>query len=112
MTVTAKCLLQAKYAEDADTTQIAAPPSTRIIIDKMTVTNVTGSSAQITVNVVAGGGAVDTSNVVLKTLAVAAGDSVSLPQIAGQVLNPGDFISTLASTASALVIRASGREVT
>jgi hypothetical protein len=36
----------------------------------------------------------------------------TFPEIVGQVLLPGSFISTIAGTASAINIRASGREVT
>ena len=36
----------------------------------------------------------------------------TFPEVVGHVLEPGGFVSTLAGSASALVIRASGREVT
>jgi len=36
----------------------------------------------------------------------------TFPEIVGQVLNSGDFISTIAGTASAINIRASGRQIT
>jgi hypothetical protein len=36
----------------------------------------------------------------------------TFPELVGQVLNRGDFISTLAGTASAINMRVSGREVT
>lgn len=35
----------------------------------------------------------------------------TFPEIVGQVLNAGDFISTIAGTATSVNIRASGREV-
>jgi hypothetical protein len=111
MTVTPKCLLGSKYAENSQTTQYTAT-AVRAIIDKFTVANSTGSPATLAVNVVASGGSAGASNVVVATKTLAAGDTYTFPEMVGQILNAGDFISTIAGTASALVIRISGREVT
>lgn len=112
MTVTAKPLVEAKFAENAQTTQYTAPAGTRTIIDKYTVTNVTGSSATFTGNIVPSGGAAGSSNVVTQTKTIAANSTEVFPEQVGQILGPGDAISTLAGTASALVLRISGREIT
>ena len=112
MTTAAKCLLEAKYAETAQTTQYTAPPNTRTIIDKATVANDTGAAATLDVHVVASGGSAGASNLITATLSIAAGTSESIAALIGHVLNPGDFVSTAAGTASALVIRISGRETT
>jgi hypothetical protein len=111
MTVIAKALLEAKYAEDSQTTQYTSPAGTRTIVDKATVTNVTASPATLAVNIVASGGAAGASNVILDTKTIAADECYTLPELVGQILNAGDFISTIAGTASALVIRLSGRQV-
>jgi hypothetical protein len=50
--------------------------------------------------------------VVTQTKTIAAGATEVFPEQVGQILGPGDFISTLAGTASALVLRISGREIT
>lgn len=108
MTVTAKCLLESKQAENAQTTQYTAT-SVRTIIDKFTGYNGTGGAVTLTVNIVASGGAAGASNVkVVKS--IAAGETYTFPELTGQILNSGDFISTLASAAASINIRISGRE--
>ena len=112
MTTTVKPLISAKFAEDIQTTQYTAPTGTRAIIDKATVTNTTASSAVLSVNIVPASGSVADSNLIIDTRAIAAGECYTCPELVGQYIEPGGFISTLAGTASALTIRASGREVT
>lgn len=114
MATTAKCLLEAKFAETAQTTQYTAPAgSARVIVDKFTVTSVAPIvGATIAVNVVASGGAAAASNTIVQTRTITAGATILLPEMVGQILNAGDFISTIAGTASVLIIRISGREIT
>jgi hypothetical protein len=111
MTVTAKPLIEAKDAETAQTTQYTAPANTRALIDKLTATNTSGSTASISVNLVPSGGTAGATNLITKTKALAAGESYTFPEIVGHVLAAGDFISAVASAAG-ITIRASGREVT
>lgn len=107
MTTTTKCLLEAKYAEDVQTTQYTSPTGTRAMIDQMLAYSAAGGT--ITVNLVASGGAAGASNLfVSKTLA--ANETAIL--VAGQTLNAGDFISTDTAAASTVTIRISGRELT
>jgi hypothetical protein len=40
-----------------------------------------------------------------------AGETYTFPEIVGAALAAGDFISTIAGTATAINIRASGREI-
>jgi len=51
-------------------------------------------------------------NLIVKTKTLAPAETYTFPEIVGQVLAPGGFISTIAGTATAINIRASGREVT
>lgn len=111
MTVNVKVLIPAKTAENAQTTQYTATGVTTII-DKFTATNYSASAATVSVNLVTTGGAAGNVNLITKTKTLQAGEVYTFPEIVGQVLSPGDFISTLAGTASAINIRASGREVT
>lgn len=109
MSTIAKCLLEAKYAENAQTTQYTTPTGTRTIVDKFVAYSAAGTT--LAVNLVGGGGAAGASNLIVsKTLA--AGETYTFPELVGQVLNAGDFVSTLAGGASAVVIRISGRETT
>ncbi len=105
-----KCVLESKDTENSQTTQYTAPTGTKFIIDKFTVYNRSGAAATLTINMVASGGSAAASNVKL-VRSVAIGETYTLPEIVGHVLNAGDLISTLASAASALVIRISGREI-
>jgi hypothetical protein len=108
VTVTAKCLLQAKQAENAQTTQYTA--TNRVIIDKFTGVNGSGAVVTLAVNVVASGGAAGASNLLI-TKSFAAGEAYTFPEITGHVLEAGDFVSTVAGAATSIVIRMSGREI-
>jgi hypothetical protein len=109
MTVTAKCLVEAKQAENSQSTQYTVATGTRTIIDKFTARSVAG--ATLSVNIVASGGAAGASNLVA-TKTLAAGEHYTFPELVGQVLNTGDFISTISTVATDTVIRISGRENT
>jgi hypothetical protein len=112
MTVTAKALIQAKYAADSATTEYTTPANTRTIIDKFTATNTDSSARTLSVHIVASGGTASASNLITSALSIAIGASVDVPEMKNQILNAGDFISVLASVATKVVIRGSGREVT
>ena len=111
MTVTTKVLIPAKTAENSQTTQYTATGVTAII-DKFTATNYSAAAATISVNLVTGAGSAGNDNLIVKTKSLQAGETYTFPEIVGQVLAPNGFISTIAGTASAINIRASGREVT
>jgi hypothetical protein len=111
MTVTVKVLVPAKYAENAQTTQYTAAGVTTII-DKFTATNISGSAATISVNLVTTAGSAGNTNLITKTKTLQPSEVYTFPELVGQVLSAGDFISTIAGTASAINIRVSGREVT
>lgn len=109
-TVTAKNLVGSKFIENAQTTQYTAS-SVKALIDKCTVTNVSGSAATFSINLVTSGSA-GTSNLIIKDQSVAAGQVYTCPEVVGHILEAGGLISAISNTASALVLRVSGREVT
>lgn len=111
MTVTVKSLIEAKQAENAQTTQYTAENCTAII-DKFTVTNTSASNVLFSCNVVTAGDVAADSNLITKARAIAPGETYSAVELVGQAIEAGGFISTLAGTAAALTIRASGREIT
>jgi hypothetical protein len=111
LTVTVKVLVPAKYAENSQTSQYTATGVTAII-DKFTATNISGSAATISVNLVTTAGSAGNTNLITKTKTLQASEVYTFPELVGQVLGSGDFISTIAGTASAINIRVSGREVT
>ena len=112
MAVNARCLYEAAYLTTSDAALCTSPASVRTIIDKVTVTNVTGAAVTVTLRIVANGGTAGTANTILSAKSLAAGEPYTCPEIVGQTLNPGDFVSGLAGTATAVVIRISGREIT
>lgn len=110
MTVTVKVLIPAKTAESSQTTQYTATNVTTII-DKFTATNYSAIAATLSVNLVTSGDTAGNQNLITKTKTLAASEVYTFPEIVGQVLMASSFISTIAGTATAINIRASGREV-
>lgn|SRR3990167_4172333 len=110
MTVTVKVLIAAKNAENSQTTQYTATGVTTII-DKFTATNYSGSAATLSVNLVTSADTAGNQNLIVKTKTLQPAETYTFPEIVGQVLAAGGFISTIAGTATAINIRSSGREV-
>jgi hypothetical protein len=111
MSVRVRVLVPGKTVEDVQTTQYTAT-NVVTIIDKFTATNYSGSAADISVNLVTTAGTAGNVNLITKTKTLQPSEVYTFPELVGQVLNPGDFISTLAGTASTINMRVSGREVT
>lgn len=111
MTVTSKALVPAKQMENAQTTQYTAVNCTAYI-DKATFTNTSAANVTFSANVVTVAGSAATTNLIVKTRSIAPNETYSAPELVGQVLQAGDFLSTLASTATSITMRVSGREIT
>lgn len=111
MTVNVTVLIPAKIAENAQTTQYTSS-GLQTIIDKFTATNYSGSAATISVNLVSAADTAGNQNLITKTKTLLPSETYTFPEIVGAVLGVGGFISTIAGTATAINIRASGRVVT
>ena len=111
MTVTVKVLIPAKQAENTQTTQYTAT-NCKTIIDKFTATNTTAGNVTISVNLVTSGGSAGVTNLIVDTRSLAPDECYTMPELVGQALESGGFISTIASAATSLTIRANGREIT
>lgn len=111
MTVSVKKLIPARVAENTQTTQYTAT-NCKARIDKFTVTNIAAVNVLFSVNLVESGGSAGNNNLILKQRAVAPGETYTCPELVGQVMESGDFISTLAGAANSLTIQASGVEIT
>lgn len=111
MTVTVKNLIPAKQAENVQTTQYTAT-NCKAIIDKFTATNTSASNVSLSVNLVGNGGGAGANNLVVDTRVLAPDETYTFPELVGHVIESGGFISTIASAATSLTIRASGREIT
>lgn len=112
MTVTVKVIVQPLQLAVAATTQYTVPAGTRCIIDKATVTNTDTVNRSFSVNLVPSSSSASNANLIIDARAVVPDETYLCPELIGQVLGPGDFISTTASAATALTLRISGREVT
>jgi hypothetical protein len=110
MSVVAKPLFTAAYASNAQTTVYTVPTSVRTIIDKCGAYNGTGIAATLAINLIPYAGSAGASNLVM-TKSIAPGEAYVFPEVVGHVLEAGAAISVLAGTASAIVLRISGREV-
>lgn len=110
MATTIKTLIPRKQAEASQTAQYTAN-NVRAVIDTFTATNTNTVNVSFSVNLVASGGSPGDSNLVLKTKTIQPGETYLCPELVGQVLENGGFISTLASVASSITISAAGRDI-
>ena len=111
MTVTVRVLVPPLQLQNAQTTQYTAT-NVRAIIDKATVTNTDTTARTFSVNIVTSGGVAGNSNLVIDTRSVQPDETYLCPELVGQAIEAGGFISTIASAATALTFRVSGREIT
>ena len=109
MTTTARPFITAQHAPNVETTAYTAS-GVRACIDKFTATNGSASTTTLAVKLVPSGGSAGASNLLI-TKTLTAGESYTFPEIVGHWLEAGGFISLLAGAAAAVVVRASGREV-
>lgn len=110
MTVSISNIIPAKTAENAQTTQYTSA-GLQTIIDKFTATNYSAAAATLSVNLVTPAGAAGNDNLIVKTKTLQPQETYTFPELVGHVLPQDGFISTLASAAGAINIRASGRLV-
>lgn len=111
MAVVVKTLISSKQADNFLTEQYSVSTG-RTIIDKFTATNTSASNVGINVYLVPAGDAAADSNLIVDTRIIVPYETYTFPELVGQVLEAGAAISTNASAAAALTIRASGREIT
>ena len=110
MAVNVKVLIPAKIAEASQTTQYTAT-NVSAIVDKFTATNYSASAATISINLVTQFDSAGNQNLTIKAKTLLPSETYTFPELIGQILAPGGYISTLAGTGSAINIRCSGREV-
>jgi hypothetical protein len=111
MTVAIKVLIPAKQAENAQTTQYTAT-NCKAIIDKFTITNTSAGNVTFSANLVTSGDTAGANNLIIDNISIASNQTYTCPELVGQALESGGFISTIAGAATSLTIRASGREIT
>ena len=111
MVVTVSDIIPAKFAEIVQTQQYLSSGVTTII-DKFTATNTSGAPVTISVNLVPPVTAAGSSNLIVSNKIIASNETYTFPELVGHVLRSNAFVSTIATVASVLVIRASGRVIT
>lgn len=111
MAVSMRLLFERKQAEAVQTAQYTVPVGTKAVIDKFTATNTSAAVATLSVNLVPLGDVAGNGNLILKTRSIAPSETYTCPELVGQVIEAGAFISTLASAGASITISASGREV-
>ena len=108
---TLKVIVPAKIVANTQTTQYTATNVTTEI-GAIEVTNYSGGAVTISINLVTSGDTAGNQNLAIKAKSLAAGATYTFPELWGQYLMNGDFISTIASAATSLNIRISAREFT
>lgn len=105
-----------KRLEDAQTTQYTVAAGSTVIIDKVTSTNTTSGltteNVDISVNLVTFEDLPGKENLVTDERTIAPNETYTHPELVGQVLQAGDYISTLTTVNEGITIRISGREIT
>jgi hypothetical protein len=110
MAVTLKVLVPPKQLENAQTSQYTAT-NVKAIIDKATITNTSANNVTVSVNLVTVSGSAGASNLIIDTRTIVPDETYLCPELVGQVLEAGGFISTIAGAGTSLTMRVSGREV-
>lgn len=109
MAVVAKTLVEGQIIPNANTTVYTSREVT--ILDKVTSANYDTVPRTQTISIVASGNSLGNAYYVAKKV-FAPGETYTWPEVVGQILNTGDFISVISSFNTGLNIRISGREIT
>ena len=107
----AKNLLSASAQLTAAAATYYTSTNTKTIITKGTMTNSDASVRTFTVYVIKSGGSAGVTNILISARAIAPGETQEIPELAGQVLENGDFIQMLASSANTLTPTLAGVQV-
>ena len=111
MATIVRLFIPPKQAEVIQTKQYIVVNLSKIVIDKFTGTNTSGTPVKISVNLIPSGQSADNSNAITFTRSIAPGETYTFPELIGQVLTSGGVISTLCTVANSITITASGREI-
>lgn len=111
MATITKVLLDSKYLENVQTTQYTAV-NCRALITKVAISNNDTVNRTVSVNIVPPSGSASNTNRFVITKTIVPNETYLCPELSGQVIESGGFLSTLASAASALSIRINGQEIT
>ncbi|OZE39117.1 hypothetical protein CH278_02210 [Rhodococcus sp. 05-2254-5] len=91
----------------AEVTQYTCPTASSTKLAAATLTNTSAATVLVSLSLVKSGGAAGAANRVL-TYSLVAGDSITVSELAGHFLGPGDFVSAIAGTAASITLVLSG----
>lgn len=83
----------------------------RTRVDKLSISNPTGTARDVTIYLVPSGGSAGDSTTITKTKTVASLETWNCPDMVGQILEAGGTIQALASAVTALTISAAGTQM-
>lgn len=106
--ISPKVMVQGTDAPNAVAAQHTCATNTQEVITHAVFTNHTGGAVTLTAHIVPSGGSATAANKVLDVYSIAANTAYTSPELAGVVLNPGDALHTVASTATAIAQSVSG----
>ena len=101
-------VLVAQQLAATETTQYTGPANSAVKVTSARLTNTSAAAVTVSLSAVKTGGTAGNANRVLASYSLAAGDGISLDELKDLFLGPGDFISAIASTASAVAFVMSG----
>jgi hypothetical protein len=101
-------IVPAQFVPNSVGVLYTSPASTATRIDKLTLSNLSGAVANVTIYIVPSGGTPGNSNVTTPGQAIQTGGVFNSPNEYGHYLNPGDGIYAVASAANALAILVAG----
>jgi len=111
MTVSPKKLFTPAQLTASAATYYTCPNNSKTVLKKVTLTNDGSAPETVTIYLVENGGSEGATNIALKEKAIGAGETLEVYELEGHIMNAGDFIRALASTASKVSFHASGVEI-
>jgi hypothetical protein len=87
-----------------NTALYTCPASTVTRVLKCTVTNDTTTTVTISFNKIPSGGIIGVDNLIMNLKSIGNKETYECPEVVGQILNAGYFLSAIASVASQLTI--------
>lgn len=97
-----KILASGQVPGTGATTVYTVPVASAVKIASAVLCNATGSAVTVSVSVAPSGGAVDATRVIVSAFVLAAGDSTTLNELVGAMLDAGALISVTASAGTAI----------
>ena len=99
-------VLDGTYVGNTDTTLFTCGTGERITITMAVATNVdTSATETVKIHRVESGSSVGDEKILQPTTGIPAGQSIVLDKLIGAILEPGDFLSGIASTASKVTVQ-------